>query len=239
MRLKLEKTRDHYLLRCWSSDYRQGEIAYATLGLQGPRLEIEFPSDWHEHKRAWVTIGLGLVKVAFSFPWRKTVPDQGQCSGPTYGFYFFDDHLVLQYGKTTGRRGDPQKFIYMPWSWTHVRHDYLNPDGTLHHRSSPGEYSAPEETKRVYSYRYKLHNGTIQQRIATVNGEEREWRWLWFSKLPWPSKISRTINVEFNEEVGERTGSWKGGVLGCGWEWKHGDSLEESLLQMERERKFT
>jgi len=106
---------DKRLLRCWGS--RSGEIAYARIGLRGPRFDIEFPSDWHEHPRAWVRICLGIVSFAFSFPWRKVVPDQGQCSGPRYGFHFFADSLVLQYGKTTGRRGDPIKYIRMPWGW--------------------------------------------------------------------------------------------------------------------------
>jgi len=48
----------------------------------------------------------------------------------------------------------------------------------------------------------------------------------------------RTIAVEFNEEVGERTGSWKGGVLGCGYDMKPGETRLECLRRMERERRF-
>jgi len=80
MRLRVEKERRGLLLRCWSSDYMQGEIAYALLGWRGPKLEIEFPSDWHEYRRAWIRIGIGFLTTAFSFPWKKTVPDDGQCS---------------------------------------------------------------------------------------------------------------------------------------------------------------
>lgn len=238
MRFATEKDNRGILFRCWSSNYRDGEIAYARLGIQGPRAEIEFPSDWHEHKRAWVRLGIGFASVAFSFPWRTTVPDQGQCSGPTYGFYFFDDHLVLKYGKSTGRRGDPSTFIYMPWSWEHQRHDYLNPDGSVHHRAGKGDYQPPEETKQTFPYRYTLRSGEVQERTATINGEEREWRWRWFQWLPWPRKISRSINVDFSDEVGERTGSWKGGTTGCGWDWKRGESMEGALRRMERERKL-
>jgi hypothetical protein len=240
VRTRIEKERGGWLWRLWSSDYRQGEIAYAFFGFRGPRIQIEFPSEWHEHRRAWVSIGLGLVLVCFSFPWRRVVPDHGQCSGPTYGFYFFEDHFVVQWGKSTGRpRSDPKKFFYLPWSWQHIRHDYLNPDGSLHHRSGPREYDAPAETKESHPYTYVLRNGTVQNRTATINGEEREWRWRWFTWLPWPRQISRVINVSFNDEVGERTGSWKGGTLGCGWEWKHGESMLQALRRMERERKFT
>jgi len=45
--------------------------------------------------------------------------------------------------------------------------------------------------------------------------------------------------VKFSDEVGERTGSWKGGVIGTGSEMRPGESPEQCLRRMERERKFT
>lgn len=241
MRFRVEKERRGLLLRCWSSDFRQGEIAYALLGIRGPRAEIEFPSDWHEQRRAWIRLGCGILSIAFSFPWSKIVADEDQCSGPTYGFYFFEDALVLKWGKDTGRSTDRKtsKYIRLPWSWEHIRHDYLNPDGSLHHTSVQGEYSGPEETKQRFLYQYQLDSGEIQKRMATVNGEEREWRWRWLKHLGWPRLIRRTINVEFDGEVGERTGSWKGGTIGCSWDWLHGESMKDALDRMETERKFT
>lgn len=218
MRLRLEKERRRgWLLRCWSSDYRQGEIAYAFFGLRGLKAEIEFPSDWHEHRRAWIRLGFGLVTIAFSFPWHRVVPDQGQCSGPTYGFYFFEDHLVIEYGKSTGRPGrDPRKFINMPWGWTHREHKILT-------------------DKETHPYSYTLGSGEVQQRTATINAESRLWTRPW---LPW-RRLVRSINVEFNDEVGERTGSWKGGTLGCGYEMRSNETPLDCLRRMERERKFT
>jgi hypothetical protein len=236
VRTRIEKERGGWLCRLWNDSY--SEIAYAVIGPRGPRLEVEFPSDWHEHRRVWVRVGLGLIYIAFSFPWRKVVPDQGQCQGPTYGFYCSAEAIVFHYGKTTGRPGDPYKFVYWPWSWNHVRHSYLNPDGSLHHHAGRGEYNAPEETKQAHPYTYRLNNGTLQHRTATINGEEREWRWRGLKWLPWPRKIQRTIDVDFDGEVGERTGSWKGGTTGCGWDWKSGESMEQALRRMERERRF-
>jgi len=215
MRLRVEKERRGLLLRCWSSDYRQGEIAYAVLGWRGPKLEIEFPSDWHEHRRAWIRIGIGFLTTAFSFPWKKTVPDDGQCSGPTYGFYFFEDSLVLEYGKTHGRRGDPQKHIRMPWGWKHREH---------HVETQP----------RSYSYRYELESGEIQERTATITKESRIWTRAW---IPW-KKVTRSINVEFSGEVGEGTGSWKGGTTGCSYSMLPNETPLECLRRMERERRF-
>lgn len=244
MRFRFEKEHRGLLLRCWSSNYRSGEIAYAVLGIRGPCATIEFPSDWHGHRRAWIRLGCGLLTIAFSFPWSKVVPDCGQCSGPTYGFYFFADTLVLKWGKDTGGwLGDHEKKVswtfHMPWSWDHIRHDYLNPDGSLHHSATQGDYSGPEETKQRFLYQYQLNSGEIQKRIATVNGEEREWRWHWLKRWKWPRLIRRTINIEFDGEVGERTGSWKGGTIGCSWDWLKGESMKDALDRMEAERKFT
>lgn len=236
MRFECAKEYRSYLFRWFNK--RGAEIAYAVVGIRGPRMDIEFPSDWHEHRRAWVRLGCGVLSVAFSFPWRRVVPDDDQCSGPTYGFYWFGSALVVEYGKDTSRYMR-KKFIHAPWSWEHVRHDYLNPDGSLHHRCGPQEYSSPEETKHKYPYLYLLHTGEVQERIATINGEEREWRWRAFTWLRWPRMIHRTICVEFSDEVGERSGSWKGGTIGCSWGWRHGESMADSLRRMEAERKFT
>ena len=38
---------------------------------------------------------------------------------------------------------------------------------------------------------------------------------------------------------GERNGSWKGGVLGCGWDMLKGETPLDTLRRMERERRFT
>lgn len=192
-----------------------GEIAYIATRPSGVEVSIEFPSDWHENPRAWVRLGFGLFKVAFSFPWPKVVPDEYQCSGPRYGFYFFESSLVLMWGKGTGRRSDPIKHIDMPWAWRHKKHRIL---------------SAPE----THPFRYVLRSGEAQERTATVNAEQRTWVRPW---LPW-KKVSRYINIEFNGEVGERSGSWKGGVIGCSYEMNRGETPLDTLRRMEAERKL-
>jgi len=211
MRIALDYA-DKTLLRCWGA---RGEIAYAKLGLRGPRFDIEFPSDWHEQRRVWVRICLGIVTFAFSFPWSRVVPDHGQCSGPTYGFYFFADSLVLEYGKTKGTRGDPIKHIRMPWAWKFRR-----------------EWA--EGFEQEYSYRYERESGEIQERKARVLIEGREWTRPW---IPWRMSV-RSIRVNFSDEVGERTGTWKGGVIGCSYDLKPGETKLECLRRMERERRF-
>lgn len=44
--------------------------------------------------------------------------------------------------------------------------------------------------------------------------------------------------VEFSDEVGERTGSWKGGTIGCSFDIQKGETAEQALKRMEKTREF-
>lgn len=212
MRILTTKEHSYYMARFMG---RRCEVAYATLGIAGLQAEIEFPSDWHEEARAWVRLGLGFGKLCFSFPWKWTVPDDYQCSGPTYGFHFHSDGLWIHYGKSHGKRGDPTLSINMPWAWKHRKHEVL---------------TKPE----VYPYTYTLRSGEVQQRTATIQVETRLWTRYW---LPW-RMFKKSINIEFSDEVGERSGSWKGGCIGCSYDMLPNETPLDTLRRMELERKF-
>lgn len=212
MRFRFERDNKKPLLRVFGGS---GEIAYATLGISGLQAEIEFPSDWHEEARAWVRLGLGFGKLCFSFPWSKVVPDEYQCSGPTYGFHFYEDLLWIRYGKDEGKRTDPRITLHMPWSWNHQEHKILS-------------------ESESHPYTYTLRSGEVQHRTATIKAEQRTWTRWW---LPF-RRVSRSIDVDFNAEVGERSGSWKGGCMGCGYTMKAGETPLQTLRRMEKERTF-
>lgn len=211
--MRIIKQRDLGGLLVRAFDNQWGEIAYLSLGLRGLCAEIEFPSDWHDQRRAWVRLGFGLFRVAFSVPWSRVVPDEYQCSGPTYGFVFFDDGLHLHWGKCKGRRDDPMTIVPMPWRWWHIEHKV---------------HSEPE----THPFTYKLRSGEVQERTATIRVESRSW---W---RPWPFfyRVNRYISIDFNDEVGERSGSWKGGVMSCSHSMRRGESPLDTLRRMERER---
>ncbi|WP_439587507.1 hypothetical protein [Hydrogenophaga sp.] len=214
MKFKVDRERGRIVFYLRSNSYK--ELAWATLGIHGLQAEIEFPSDWHEEKRGWIRLGLGFGSLNVSFPWSKVVPDEGQCSGPRYGFQFYEDLMWIRWGKDTGRfKTDPHKAIYMPWAWKHRKHEVLT----------------DEET---YPYTYTLRSGEVQSRTATIKHERRLWTRWW---LPF-RRVSNAINVTFNDEVGERSGSWKGGCIGCGYEMQRGETPVQTLRHMERERKF-
>lgn len=70
--------------------------------------------------------------------------------------------------------------------------------------------------------------------------ERRTWWWKWFRwfRLPFPWKTRQSIDVHFSDEVGDAAGSWKGGVIGTGWDMLPGETMEQTLRRMEAERRF-
>lgn len=150
----------------------------------------------------------------------------------SWGVYWYGNSINFHWG-------NKHMSWRMPWDWEHVRHEVLFPSGQF---LKPPKDSWDTEDGRlieVHPYTYVLKNGTIQKRLATVYAEEREWRWRWFTWLPYPRMIRRSINISFNGEVGEGTGSWKGGTVGCGWDILQGESMLDGLRRMEKERKFS
>jgi len=159
--------------------------------------------------------------------------------------------------------GDKCKIVHMPWAWEFYRHSVLGEDGR-HWIHELAQFRVPRDSvpigyppksdkwfffsqdvphwSKELPYRYVLRDGTVQERTATISVSEMEWRWRWFMWLAWPRKVRRSIEVAFSDEVGERTGSWKGGCTGCGYEMRRGAFRDETpgecLQRMEQERKF-
>lgn len=134
--------------------------------------------------------------------------------------------------------------IHMPWDRNWVRTSQLMQDGTWEHET-PGNnksfYDKEWDDKKwleEHPYTYILKSGEAQNRTATISVSEREWRPRWFKWTKLFASISKTIDVRFSDEVGEQTGSWKGGTTGCGYSLRQGETPLECLRRMERERKF-
>jgi hypothetical protein len=187
------------------------------------------------HEEANVNLCLIWGSVHIKAPMLITQRENTEDWNASYGFTYFERAFQFKWRTRC-------KIIRLPWDWEHVRHTFLNLNGSVHHHEEKrrGHFEqAPEGTKMVCDYIYVRRSGEVQHRTATINGEEREWRWRWFTWCPWPSRVSRSINVEFDREIGEEVGTWKGGTVGCGWDWRHDESALESLRRMERERKFS
>lgn len=171
-----------------------------------------------------------------------------------------DTHEIKHWGFSWGRTNSFQtldlswglrrKYITLPWSLSFIRHSILMKDGTWqpvnwkdYGDNHEAYHLACEQfeaniAREYHSYRYVLDNAEQQYRIAAIEVHEREWRRAWLKKLPIFRHINRVIDVQFSDEVGERSGSWKGGVLGCSFDLKLDETPRECLKRMERTRKF-
>lgn len=185
-------------------------------------------------------------KLYIHFPIYSEIDDSDY---PSYGFYFYHPDGVgweraCLWDSFWIRWGKKSYCFNMPWAWDWVRTSNLREDGTWEHeyRHNRKDFYLDKWKGFIkyetFPYTYTLKKGTVQNRLATVKTEEREWRWRAFKWLPWPRMIRRTINIDFDGEVGERTGSWKGGTVGCGWDLLKGETPEQALRRMEATRKF-
>lgn len=148
-----------------------------------------------------------------------------------YGFSLHEGFLQLFLGAQTHDSETTQSWsTHLPW--TQLRHVRF----TLYDLEGYEFWTQREDEKRAQGFasfdaqreatalapkavfEFDDHDG---KRIkATTHIEEREWRlgtgWFrWLSVFAKP-KISRSLSIEFSEEVGPEKGSWKGGTLGTG-----------------------
>ena len=162
-----------------------------------------------------------------------------------YGFYVYDwlGDVVFEWGYKSCRLEFPWMFRWQKTEILDFDHNVLSittkKDKNIY--ANNGKYDQEEKIKegieKQYPYTYILKCGEIQNRIATIKCIERmTWGWKWF---PWKRFVRTSIDVRFNNEVGERSGSWKGGCTGCGYDMLPNETAEQCLRRMERERIFS
>ena len=171
-----------------------------------------------------------LIALPFMDRWRRDPHEIME----NWGVYHFERMVWFWWGSK-------HKTLHLPWEMTHIddEHKVLRPDGTW--VKCVASYDKGEPDGRLvqhFPYSYTLKSGVVQERIATVFTDRRQWRQRWLKWCPLFAKKRQTIEVEFNDEVGERSGSWKGGCIGCGYDMKRGETAEQTLRRMERERIF-
>lgn len=224
----------------WGSNF---ELSYAICGYFDPRPRIH--------------IACKLFHFTFKF-WYINVKWADECNPPRYGIGYFGQSFWLYWGG----KGDGKnitKTWSVPWSSQWYRTSYLRKDGTWENETkelqrygkaedgSPFKYRGKDFWKDEWKdilwsntvpYEYKLKSGKVQKVNATIRVTEMEHRWKWFMCLPLINRTVKSIDVKFSDQVGEGTGSWKGGVLGCGYNILPNESALACLSRMERERKL-
>lgn len=230
--------------RDWRAVFRWAEIS----GQIGLALGLHWYGDDEDEASLHIHLIWPKIKVPLRIPHERVMGG----FGPSYGISVHRYEVHLNWGEGC-------KILHWPWSWQWVRSSKMMKDGSwLHELASKPRQDFPnypiahseyrqylpiDDLKKLmwqesYPYRYVLRSGEIQERTATLRVEEREWRWRAFQWLPFPRHIQRTIDIEFNDEVGERTGSWKGGTIGCSYELRPQEMPVEALRRMEAERVF-
>lgn len=188
------------------------------------------------HEGATVNVMLGWPNIFIKAPMLITQRPGTEDWNASYGVSTFDDSIHFNWRLKF-------KLVKLPWAWgTAVRWSVFDGNGNKRpviqeYDKCAGPYADGRHVEK-HPFIYVLRSGEIQNRTATIWGEELEWRLYYLPWLPWPRLIRRSIHIDFDAEVGERTGSWKGGTMGCGWEWRNGESMKSCLQRMQHEREF-
>ncbi|HSE99834.1 MAG TPA: hypothetical protein VLA48_02970 [Nitrososphaeraceae archaeon] len=130
------------------------------------------------------------------------------------------------------------KSFNFPWAYDFLKREVLHKSGWRKEERGDDLWDKEKWKNEIvlesYPYTYTLNSGEKQERTATIYQEKRYWR-RWFGLQ---TKCNHYIEIEFSDEVGERSGSWKGGVISCSYLINKGETALQCLQRMEKERKF-
>lgn len=171
------------------------------------------------------TLNIQLIWPSFYFKLGLAPANDSAGFGPSWGFSTFGPSVHINWGEKT-------KIIDAPWGVKHLRHEVLMADGTWEEgwRDKDGQWQATGVPFFYQSRHCNRQDGTAK--LTVMRGIYRG------KLLPFRRKVFTSIDVEFDCEVGNQRGSWKGGTIGCSHELKPGESPIECFNRMMREETF-
>lgn len=141
--------------------------------------------------------------------------------------------------------GSQEFGLWLRWGRWSKQYNWPGSTFTVHYQQQMADGSwvsvfdrKSEPFREQHPYTYALRSGEVQERIATISKRRHILGRRILHAIGWPTRIRESIEIEFSDEVGERSGSWKGGCVGCSFDLQPGESMEQSLRRMEAERKF-
>jgi hypothetical protein len=163
-----------------------------------------------------------------------------------YGFSIDKDSIHLSYGiQPDSSNESKNKVIFYPWKETRIiRQSYYHGDGTLagdvlnYHRK--GKYKNKsfysdcqqiEDLTEKIRFKVKDADGTVVDVKAYICEEEYSYGVGHFEWLSWFTEpiIKRSLIVNFDSEVGNEKGSWKGGLMGTSIIMQPGEQPEKAF----------
>jgi hypothetical protein len=191
----------------------------------------------------------GWGKLHIYLPIKTGIQD---CESPAWGFNYHDNTIWIYIGGSLNMDGGKKwKTIRMFWDMEWVRtstkmksgydwfHESKNNrvDWGANNKEKIGSYEWVKENMWKETHKFTDNSdGTIVN--ATISVKEREWRPLGFQWTSLFAKTRKTIEIDFDQEVGKEKGSFKGGVFGCNYDLLANETPYECLKRMEKERKF-
>jgi hypothetical protein len=226
-------------------EFKWGYIA------KGLSFQLKLHRGGYFDSRYAVSIGLifGYIHIYLPF---KTKLGEG-CTLPQYGIAIHNNtfwiYLGGKFDESWGQVTQEKWITWnLPWfTWEFDNHWIMNKEGKY---QIPQKVETPMKDgttrleqdyeykfalKETVPYKYTLRSGEIQEITATIFQEKRQWHRKWF---PFIKMVKVDIDVAFSDEVGERAGSWKGGVVGTSYKMLKGETPLETLRRMESERVF-
>lgn len=120
----------------------------------------------------------------------------------------------------------------MPWSYQWYRTSILLKDETWINEFKGDRkdfYDSKWDSQRwiIKAEYLDTHDGEVVG--ATLKITEREWRRKWLMFLPLFNRIYKSLEVEFDKEVGSRKGTWKGGTIGTSFKIEAKESIFDAM----------
>lgn len=212
--------------RMWRGWLRNGHVIEVHWGLEPLGLQIGEADDDGDSFRRQLWIGLGFVQIFIPL-WIIHVDGSWVREAPLWGVRADREKVWLTWGAWS-------KFLDWPW----MLHTLAYQKETTDRKWVDVFHTNVEVNQEVHPYTYTLRDGTVQKRAATVSKRRHVLTYVGLRWIGWPRWIRESINVDFDAEVGERTGTWKGGCVGCGYDLRGGETMLDALRRMERERTF-
>ena len=182
------------------------------------------------------------IHMVFRMPW-KDEKWAHECDSPRWGIWICDGVVFIEHGGKGNWGGNKTKSFDLPFfTWKHMCHLVETKDGKMTDSKELGSenpyifYGDDEKVRKHDRIYVDPYDG--EKVNCHFWKEYREWRPKWLTWTSLFAKKRNYIEIEFDNEVGSRKGSWKGGVMGTSYDMKPHESAVECFERMQKEKVF-